>query len=83
MKSSIFWDIMLYSPLKVNQHFSETWYIMLYSPLKVNQHFSETWDIMLYSPLKVNQHFSETSSDFLGTRQHYVPEDRTLNKCHP
>jgi hypothetical protein len=72
MKSTIFWDIMLCSPLKVNQHFRGTYHLHLQGrriSQARNQHESR-WQAGLSS---------ETSVDFRWTTWCYIPEDITLH----
>jgi hypothetical protein len=68
MKSFIFWDITLYSLLKINQCFGGFCHLHLQG-----QRMSLKMGAMC---------FSETSVDFQQTTGHYVPKDRILfNHC--
>jgi hypothetical protein len=71
LKSFIFWDITLWSPLKVNQSFGGTLSLHLQgqriSPVR-NQ--SENFHVKCSS---------KTWVDFQQTTQHYIPEGRTLH----
>jgi hypothetical protein len=68
MKSSIFWDITLCSPLKVSQHFGELLPVfMLVSCL--------AYCLALEIEATCS---SEMLVDFQRTTQHCIPEDRTL-----
>jgi hypothetical protein len=87
MKSTIIWDIMPCSLLKVTRHFGGTYRLhpqgRRISPVR-NQHESR-WQAELVScsahcsTLKMEAICSsETPVDFQRTTQHYIPEDSTL-----
>jgi hypothetical protein len=89
MKSSIFWDITLCSPLKVNRRCGGTSRLHLQGP-KINQarnqretclppEFTLVSCLAYSSTLKMEATYSsETSVDFRRTTWRYIPEDRTL-----
>jgi hypothetical protein len=67
MNNTIFWDITLCSPLKVNKRFRERAAFTLVSCLAYS--FNLKMEVTC---------FSEMSVDFHQTTRHYIPEDRTL-----
>jgi hypothetical protein len=85
--SSIFWDIMACSPLKVNGLFRGTCRLHLQGRRisgARNQRESswqpEALGLAYSSTLKMEATFScEKSVDFQRTTRHYIPEDRTLH----
>jgi hypothetical protein len=86
MKKSIFWDIMPFSLLKVNQRFKRT--IRLHLQVqRITQALLSTCFMLVSclgssSNLKMRvTHSSEKSADFQQTRQWYVSEDRTHQCC--
>jgi hypothetical protein len=81
MKSSIFWDIMLCSPLKISLHFGAT-----RSPIfridewakqdaSMKQVTCRAYSWILKMEVVCS---SETSVDFQRSTRRYIPEDRTL-----
>jgi hypothetical protein len=69
MKSSIFWDITPYSPLKVNRRFGRTHCL---PPVTLVS-------CLAYSIVKMEATCSfVTSSGFQRTARRYIPQDRTL-----
>jgi hypothetical protein len=95
LKSSVFWDIMPYSPVKVNWHFGGTYCLHLWGrrvSKARNQHEASTMQslaccllhfgfvLALKMGLKCS---SETSVDFHWTAWYYSPEVRILHShCH-
>jgi hypothetical protein len=70
MKSSYFWDIMLYSLLKVNQRYKRTFACcFLHADFLLD---------LLFSPEAGGDMFLETLVDYQKTAQSYIPENRTL-----
>jgi hypothetical protein len=90
MKSPVFWDIMRYSPLKVNRRLGEIYRLHLQGRISRARYQPESrfqseisftlvycWT---YSALNVDAIYSsETSVDFQPTRRHYIPKDSTLH----
>jgi hypothetical protein len=65
LKSSIYWDITLCSPLKVSRRFRGTYRSLLQGRMSRARYEHESrWQ-------------AETSVDFQRTTQRYIPEDRT------
>jgi hypothetical protein len=85
MKSTIFWDTMPCSPLKVNWHFGETYRLHLQCRISWATYQRESrWQA--YSTLKMETICSsETSVDFQRTTWRYIPEDSILQSvfCDP
>jgi hypothetical protein len=83
MKSTIFWDIMPCSPLKVNRRFGGIYHLHLQDQRisrARNQHESRAVGFLLgyFSTLKMEAIYSsETSVDFQWTTRRYIPEDST------
>jgi hypothetical protein len=78
MKSSIFWDITLYSSAKVIRRFGGT------SPpssgLKIKPNNKPAWSRKQAALLKLEATgSSETSVDFHQTTRRYIPQARTLH----
>jgi hypothetical protein len=90
MKSYIFWDIMLCSPLKVNRRYGGTCHLhhqgRRMSQAKHQREglcflptFRLVYCLAYSSTLKMEPTCSsETSIDFQRSIRHYIPEDRTL-----
>jgi hypothetical protein len=78
MKSStVFWDIRLFSPLKVNRRFGGTYHLHLQGHSLPPALTLVSWSA--YSPLKMEAIYSsEMSVDFQRTTHHYIPEDGTF-----
>jgi hypothetical protein len=71
MKSTIFWDTTLCSPLKVNRRFGETYRLpYAFTLVFCSAHFSTLKMEAIYS--------SETSVDLQRTIRRYIPEDSVL-----
>jgi hypothetical protein len=72
VRSTLFWDITLCSPLKVNWRFEGTYRSIFMSNNKPNK-----------KPVTLKMEAirsSETSLDFQRTIRRYIPEDTTFNK---
>jgi hypothetical protein len=85
MKSSIFWDIMLCSWLKVNRHFRGTYRLHLQGQRISwvrNQHLLSCWFLarLIIRLWRWRRCFSETSVKFQQTTRCYNPEDSTLQQ---
>jgi hypothetical protein len=85
MKSSIFWDITLCSPLKVNQRLGGTCHLHVQDrriSQERNQHEAELCYLLVscftYSSILKTEltRFSEMLVDFQQTTQRYNPEDK-------
>jgi hypothetical protein len=90
MKSSIFWDITPYSPLKVNQRFGGTCRLHLQDRrISLARNYREIrWQAELLFFARVGTFLrlflepicsSETSVGFQRTTRRYIPEDINLN----
>jgi hypothetical protein len=80
MKSSTFWDITLWSPLKVNWRFRATWPPSSGSKNKYPAcHLLSRWFLawLILWPWRWRWHSPKTSVDFQWTTQCYIPEDGT------
>jgi hypothetical protein len=91
MKSTIFWDITLCSPLNLNQRFEGIYCLHLHgrrisrarnlSLLCLPLAFTLVTCSIYSSTLKMEAiYFSETSVDIQRTTRRYIPEDGTLHK---
>jgi hypothetical protein len=82
-KSSIFWDIMQCSPLKVNRRFGRICRLHLKGRRICQTRNQKAGGKQSDSTLKMEAIYCyETSIDFQRTTWHYIPKDRTLhNHC--
>jgi hypothetical protein len=83
MKSTVFWDIMPCSPLKVNQRFRGAYHLHLQGR-RISRARNQ-WQALLVSCVAYSSTlkmevicFPKTSVDFQWTTWHYIPEDSTL-----
>jgi hypothetical protein len=74
-KSSIFWDVVPYSRVKVNQRFRRTFHLH-FQGRKISQRRNQ-YEAGTKQRMKA-KYSSETSVDFQGNTMRYIPEDRTL-----
>lgn len=72
-KRSVLWDIMVCSPLKVNQHFRGTLHLHLYGP-RINQARKQHE--------AGSKQISETFVGFQQITQFYIPQDWPLHNDH-
>jgi hypothetical protein len=80
MKSTIFWDITSYSPLKVNRRFGGKYRLHLQSWLSTSFHAAVLFG--LFYPEYGGDMFSETSIDFQQATRRYIPEDSTFQRIY-
>jgi hypothetical protein len=79
MKSFVFWDLMTYNPLKVNQHFGRTCLFHRQGP-RITQARNEHEAGSKQSLIQGTCFFFETSVDFQRITRLYIPEYETLNR---
>jgi hypothetical protein len=78
MKSSTFWDIMPYTPPKIDEHFIWTFHLHLIveelAKWETSMTLAVSWAYFLILKMEAI-HYSETSVNFHLTTRYYIPED--------